>query len=140
MKKNKDKELFLEQLRKTPIIQVACEKTNISRQTAYRWKREDPDFSTSFDAALKEGRELINDVAISQLLQAIKNGNMTAIQLWLKNFDENFKTKVEISGTVRQVREELTDEETEILKEALRLAGYTPQALNINIHKETNAN
>jgi len=140
MKKNKDKELFLEQLRKTPIIQVACEKTNISRQTAYRWKREDPDFSASFDAALKEGRELINDVAISQLLQAIKNGNMTAIQLWLKNFDENFKTKVEISGTVRQIREELTDEETEILKEALRLAGYTPQTLNININKETNAN
>ena len=42
MKKDKVKDAFLEQLRKVPIIQVACEKVGISRNSVYRWKNEDP--------------------------------------------------------------------------------------------------
>ena len=44
MKTKKDKELILEQLRKTPIVQVACEKTGIARATYYRWRKKDKRF------------------------------------------------------------------------------------------------
>lgn len=67
----KDKELLLEQLRKTPIIQLACEKTAIGRTTYYRWRQEDRKFCALADAAITDGISLINDMAESQLLGSI---------------------------------------------------------------------
>ena len=80
MKKDKTKELFLEQLQRTPIIQAACDKIDIARWTVYRWKKEDPEFAKAFNSAMKEGKELVNDVAISQLLNSIKAGNLGAVK------------------------------------------------------------
>lgn len=128
-RQQKNRELLLEQLKKTPILQIACDKTGIGRASVYRWKNEDSEFAKSFDEALTEGRYLINDVAISQLLNAIKNGNMSAVTFWLKNFDENFKNKLEISGGLRRVREELTEEEATMIAEALKFAGYQDNQL-----------
>ena len=48
-KKNKIQNIFLEELKKIPIILVACEKSGISRNSIYRWKKEDKDFSKSMD-------------------------------------------------------------------------------------------
>jgi len=44
MKKNTKKVEFLEQLKKIPIIQVAAEKTGLSRNTIYRWRKEGNEF------------------------------------------------------------------------------------------------
>ena len=44
MKTDKSKQLLIEQLRKTPIVLVACEKMGISRATFYRWFKEDEKF------------------------------------------------------------------------------------------------
>ena len=55
MKTEKDKVLLLEQFTKTPVIQVACEKTGIGRATYYRWRKEDEAFTTKADQALFEG-------------------------------------------------------------------------------------
>ena len=44
MKKNKFQDQFLDELRKVPIVQVACEKTGLSRNSIYRWRKEDKDF------------------------------------------------------------------------------------------------
>jgi ACT domain-containing protein len=41
MKTNKEKDALLEQLKKTPIIQIACEKIGLSRTTYYRWYQAD---------------------------------------------------------------------------------------------------
>ncbi len=123
MRKNKDKQLFLENIRKTPIIQAVCDKLDINRSTVHRWRKDDPQFAKDFDDALRDGRSLVTDAAISQLLTAIKNGDLGAVKFWLKHFDENFKTKVEFSGTMRQIREELTEEESEMISEALLLLG-----------------
>lgn len=128
-RQKKNKELLLEQLKKTPILQIACEKLGIGRASVYRWKNEDPEFTKAFDESMTEGRHLINDVAISQLLNAIKNGNMSAITFWLKCFDDNFKNKLEISGGLRRVREELTEEEAAMIAEALKFAGYQDNQL-----------
>ena len=56
-----------------------CEKSGISRATYYRWKKDDPDFREKAEEALMDGESLINDMAESQLISAIRDQNMTAI-------------------------------------------------------------
>ena len=40
----KEKELIIKQLKKTPIVQLACEKTGVGRATYYRWRKVDKRF------------------------------------------------------------------------------------------------
>jgi hypothetical protein len=120
--KERLKKLAIEQLNKTPIVQVVCEKIGIPRATFYRWKAKDEKFSEEVDKALYEGRHLINDFAESQLLNAIKNNNLTAIIYWLKNNHKNYKTKIELSGEVKAGSEKLTPEQEESIMKALELA------------------
>lgn len=89
-----NKELLLEQLRKTPIVEVACSKIAINRSTYYRMREQDLEFAKAADAALAAGTALVNDVAESQLLTAIQNGNLTAIIFWMKNRHPEFKQKL----------------------------------------------
>lgn len=123
------KALYIEQLRKTPIIQIACEKVNISRATFYRWKADDPEFGQKVDDAQIEGRLMVNDLAESMLIRGIKEANMGAITYWLKHHHGDYKNRVEISGTIGVVRE-LTPEQKDLIRRALELAnvalGNTP--------------
>ena len=93
MKSLKDKTLFLEQIEKIPIIQVVCEKTNISRATYYRWIKINPKFKKQVNKATNNGISLMNDIAESKLLSAVKDGNMTAIIFWLKNSNSRYSDK-----------------------------------------------
>src|ERR1035437_6834022 len=111
MKTQKTKELLIEQLKKTPIIQVACEKTAVGRATYYRWKKEDEEFSTKADEALSEGSSLVSDIAESQLMSAIKDKNLTAIIFWLKHHHPAYATKVEVNARLRADNETLTPEQ-----------------------------
>ena len=123
-KSDKLKEGLLEQLRKTPIIQIACEKLNISRMSFYRWKQEDKEFAAKVDEALLDGQLLVNDLAESQLISAVKDRNMTAILAWLKHHHPAYKTRVEIEGTVNTIQE-LSPEQKELVRKALELANLT---------------
>src|SRR3989339_853814 len=101
MKTKLQKASLVEQLKKTPIIQIACEKIGISRATYYRWRIADKSFKAKTDEALVAGSALINDMAESQLISAIRDQNMTAIIFWLKHHHRDYKTKVEISGRLK---------------------------------------
>lgn len=116
------KQLAIEQLNKTPIIQVVCEKIGLPRTTLYRWKEKDEKFAEEVDKAMCEGRHLINDFAESQLLNAIKNNNLTAIIYWLNHNHKNYANKLEINGKLKADNGRLTPEQEEIIKRALELA------------------
>ncbi len=118
----KEKEKFIEILKKNPVIQIACERSGTSKATFYRWKSEDKEFSEKANNALSEGNELISDIAISQLISAIKDKNMHAIRYWLSNHHQDYKTKVEIAGSI-QVEQELSPEQKALVEKALLLAG-----------------
>jgi ACT domain-containing protein len=118
--KSLDKKAILEQLKKTPIIQVTCEKLGISRATFYRWKKKDEKFAEEVDLALQEGSQLINDMAESQLITAIKNGNLTGIIFWLKNHHKNYSPKLEV--TTKNTEIPLNDEQKEIIRQSLNMA------------------
>lgn len=120
MDKDIVKKLFVEQLQKTPIVQVCCEKLNVSRATFYRMKSADKKFSDEADKALAEGRKLVNDLAESKLMSAIQSGNLSGIIFWLKNNHPIYGNKLEISGGI-DVACELTPEQKADIERALSL-------------------
>ena len=134
MKKNKFQDQFLEELRKVPIVQVACEKTGLSRNSIYRWRKEDKDFLKKMDTALSEGVALVNDMSESQLLTLIKKKNYPAISFWLRHRNDNYKNKLEI--TTKDDSEELTPSQAKIVKQALKLAKITKSKSIKNINRK----
>lgn len=129
MKKDRTKDLFLGQLRKIPIVQVACEKVDISRNTIYRWRKEDPKFAKAMDEALTDGEAVVNDMSESQLLSKIKNGEWPPIAFWLRKRHPKFKDRLEINGTFQGPQEELSPEQEAVVREALRLASLSADPL-----------
>ncbi len=137
MKKNKFQDQFLDELRKVPIVQVACEKTGLSRNSVYRWRKDDKEFLKNMDTALIEGVALVNDMSESQLLTLIKEKNYPAISFWLRHRNDNYKNKLEI--TTKDDDEELTPSQAKIVKQALKLANITKSKSIKNINqKNTN--
>lgn len=90
MKRYKKEGAFLEQLRTIPNISLACEKVGLSRNTVYRWCKEDSEFKDRLDVAISTGTDSINDLAESKLISHINSGDMRAIQYWLDNNKRNY--------------------------------------------------
>ena len=124
LRQEKNKQDIIEYLRKTPVVEIACKRVGIGRSTYYRWKKEDKVFAKTAEESLQIGSLLINDMAESQLIKAIQNGNMTGIIFWLKNHHQTYANKLELSAKVKN-DEELTMEQKKVVKQALRLASLT---------------
>lgn len=118
-----EKKALIEQLRKSPIVQVACQKVGVSRATYYRWRKDNKKFAEASDRAIAEGIELVNDLAESQLLSAIHQGHMTGLIFWLKHHHKAYETRVNVQGEIKHQSEELTDEQSEIVRKALQFGG-----------------
>lgn len=123
LKTEANKRAVIEQLRKSGIVQISCEKTGVGRATYYRWRKDDQEFADTCDQALSEGSSLINDMAESQLLSAIRDKNLTAIIFWLKHHHKTYETRINVQATVSQRVEALSDEQAELVERALKLAG-----------------
>lgn len=119
LRQKREKELLLEQFKKIPIVQIACEKVGVGRATYYRWRKEDADFKKASDESLEEGASLINDMAESQLLSAIKDKNLTAIIFWLKHHHTAYTTRVELIQAKKIEDDVLTEEQRKIISGAL---------------------
>ncbi|MEN9337828.1 MAG: hypothetical protein RIQ41_142 [Candidatus Parcubacteria bacterium] len=123
MKKNKLQDQFFVELEKVPIVQVACEKCGISRNSVYRWRKEDKAFCKKMDESLVNGVALVNDMSESQLLTLIKEKNYSAISFWLRHRNDNYKDKIEV--TTREESEALSPSQAKIVRNALKLASIT---------------
>ena len=133
MKKNKLQDQFFIELEKVPIIQVACEKTSVSRNSVYRWRKEDKAFCKKMDEALDSGVALVNDMSESQLLSLIKEKNYSAISFWLRHRNDNYKDRIEV--TTKEEKGELTKDQQKVIKHALKLASLTKQKSIKNINR-----
>lgn len=131
-KQAKTKQIIIDELTKTPIVEVVCKRSSISRATFYRWRKDDKEFAQATDEATVDGTKIINDMAESQLISAIRDKNLTAIIFWLKNHHVTYKTRVEVTTKTDEDRE-LTPEEAEDVQKAITLA-------TININEEKNGN
>lgn len=128
------KSKLLAELRLTPIVQVACKKANIGRATYYRWRKEHLEFATDADEALEHSASLVNDMAESQLISAIKDKNMTAIIFWLKNHHKSYEPRLKVGGQLQVGPIDLAPEQLALVTKALTLAGLMP----ITGEEETN--
>lgn len=125
MKKTDEaKQLFLDQLAKTPVVQVCCEKLNISRATFYRMKAEDAAFAAKVDESLASGRSLVCDLAEAQLVSAVKDRHFGSIVFWLKTHHPTYRDRLEIHGKITTINQP-SNEQMEEIKKALKLAGIT---------------
>ncbi len=67
------------------VVSTACKAVDISRQTHYRWMREDEDYKT----AVEELSEVAVDFAESHLHKLIRDGNPAATIFFLKTKGKN---------------------------------------------------
>lgn len=130
-RQQQDKKKILERLAKTPIVEVACKQADLPRTTYYRWRKEDPAFALACDEAIEQSAALINDLAESQLIAAIKDKNITAILYWLKHRHPAYASRLKLSGTLKHEAEALSPEQEALVLKALELAQlYKPEADN----------
>lgn len=115
---NEEKKILLEHLEKTPIVQIACEKSGVGRSTYYRWLEQDKKFARSAKQALVKWVLTMNDLAESQLLKSVRDGNMTAIIFWLKSRHLSYWNKLEIVENTD--KEELTKAQKEVIRRVLK--------------------
>ena len=122
MREEKLKDPIIKKLRQTPIVQIVCERVGISRATYYRWRKKYPEFKKKTNEAIQEGLLLVNDMAESQLISAIKDKNMSAITFWLRNHHLTYSNRLEITAKLKREDEKLTPEEEVLVEKALKLA------------------
>jgi predicted DNA binding protein len=138
MKTNRTKKIFLDHLRKIPIIQIACEKAVVARATVYRWKKESETFEKDMAEALTEGEALINDMSESQLISLIRDKNYPAISFWLRHRHQKFRDRVEVTANIRSASDELTPEQETIVREALQLSSINQVPTQSNESQKDN--
>lgn len=90
MKKAKVWKQLLEELERTPIVQVACDKVGISRNTYYIWIKDESALDEIREAR-QRGIDLVNDVAESNVLTGIKNKDAGYTKYWLSSRHEAYK-------------------------------------------------
>lgn len=122
IKQNKIQAELIKQLKKTPVIEIAVQKVGIGRNSFYRWRRESKKFALASDKALEEGCAFINDLAVSQLINAMKDNNLTAVFYWLNHKHKDFANKIEVSGSLEVNKSELSKEQKAEIRKALKLA------------------
>lgn len=121
-RQNKLKEAFLEQLKRTPTIETACQKVGVARATVYRWIKASKKFEQTVDDALAEGRTFMSDIAENQLFSLIGDKKIEAIRLYLSTHNARYSNKLELSGSVTNKDEPLTKEQKKLIREALKLS------------------
>ncbi len=126
-RQKKEKVLLLENLEKYPIIQIACEKTWISRATYYRWIEEDSEFWNKVEIAIQNWRNLVNDIAESNLISLVKEKHPWAIYYRLNNNHLRYSYKNNIQNVIIQTSKQEKKQIQNILSK-----------LNTNEYEEAN--
>lgn len=101
------------------IVSTACKRANISRNTYYRWLEEDPEFA----AICATVQENTYDSVESKLLDAINDGNVTAIIFYCKTKlkHRGYIERVEqINKSASDMQMTLTEQDEQILERALQ--------------------
>ena len=83
---------ILEYLAESGNVSYVCKRVGISRETYYRWRDED-EFAVVSDAAIRDGKEFVNDLAHTKLMQSIQEGYFPAVKFQLSNCHDDYHPK-----------------------------------------------
>ncbi len=115
----RDKARVLIELENNPIVSAVVRKVGVSHSTYYRWLKEDSDFEAKAIQASDIGRRRMVDLAISQLLKMVQEGNVRAITYYLSHNDDRYRNGITLTESQ--------------LKELLFSHDYAPEVLRGNI-------
>jgi hypothetical protein len=115
---------LVEEIEKAPIIQIACDKFGITRNTFYRWMKEDKEFLKKVKHAVSLGDGLVNDVALSNVLSGIKAKNVKYTMYWLNRKHPDFRKPYIYK----------TDSDDLIANFRIMMDGITKQQIERDIH------
>ena len=115
-------------MKRNPSITIACEKVGIERRTYYHWRENDKQFTDAVDQSAIDGIALRNDFVESKLLSGIRDGNLRAIQFWLRHHHLDYGAKVKVAKQVAV--SDLTPEQEVQIRKALQLAGLDDSDLS----------
>ena len=122
VRQGKLKQLFLEQLKKTPTIEQSCQKVQVARMTILRWRKKSVKFNQEVEKAQQEGREFVSDIAETQLFSLISDRKIEAIKYFLSHNNQRYANKLELSGTLNTKDAPLNREQKALIREALKLS------------------
>jgi len=74
-------------------ISFACKRAGVSRETYYRWRKDSEEFTLKYDSAVSSGKEFVNDLAHSKLMQSINEGYFPAVKFQLMNCHDDYHPK-----------------------------------------------
>ncbi len=109
-----EKVSVINQLKKTPIIQISCDKAGVHRSSYYRWRTEDPEFAKDADLAMAEGYAYLTDISEAQLITLIREKNWNAISFYLRANHPLYTNKININATVKDA-DLMTPERIELM-------------------------
>ena len=136
MKKDRVQKEFLSELKQIPVVQIACKKINVSRNSVYRWRKEDAEFAKEMDEAICEGEEVMSDLGQSQLLTLMKEKNFPAIKFWLSHRNPKFRKRVEVTTHV-DPDTEMNEEQKVLEKNVIALSDEYTESYETENHTET---
>src|SRR6185369_7550171 len=119
-KRDTRKKRFIAALEARSTVLHACKVAGISRQTAYRWQREDPEFSDQW----YEAHENAVDVVESTMYQQAVGGNTLAGIFSLKAHRPIYRDRVSID--IEQVKGEIQERMAQLREHPHLLARAIP--------------
>jgi hypothetical protein len=102
-KRDRQKKKFIETLEAQSTVLHAAKSAGISRWTAYRWRKEDPEFDSRWDEALENAV----DVVENSLYQKAVNGDTICMIFYLKAHRPIYRDRLNID--IEQVRGEIEE-------------------------------
>lgn len=82
----------LEYLTESGNVSYSCKRAGVSRQTYYNW-RENRVFAYQTDTAIDFGKSFVNDLAHTQLIRNIQDGDMRAIVFQLASCHPDYQPR-----------------------------------------------
>lgn len=100
-------------------ITQSCLAIGINRKTYYRWLKDDPEFAE--DVETTQPRESLIDLAESKLVQAVRDGDLTAIIYTLKSQGRSRGWNERLLIEQKEVRDIDGKSEEEVIAELKKL-------------------
>ena len=135
-RKSRMKEALLNVFKEMPIVEVAVKRIGITKDTYYRWLKEDEEFGKKAKEAMARGIEFINDMSESQIIALIKERKMSSIRYWLRHNHPKYAPKLEITATFKPY-EAMNDEQRADFNKAMELASMPEIDIKVDEGFET---
>ena len=137
------KEKLLEHLTESGNVSFACKRVGLERKTYYRWKEDDAVFSEEADVSIASGKSFINDLAHTQLIRNIQEGDMQAVKFHLVSCHPDYRVRPPIQmaehpGPVAVINITSADDNPELVKK-MRVMASKARGVSVNTEVEKEA-